>query len=342
MKKVFKLYANCIPVYGYTRSIIYDLQRNNFDFIPNGLYKIIREFEGKSIDNVKMNYEQNDHQTIDEYFKFLEQKEYIFNCDESEIAFFPPLDNNWYSSSIVLNAVIDISKMDINQIDYIFQNLEELGCKYYLLKIKISKSLEFWMQLQSISQKYRIFNIEIYSEYYESYQSDVFFDFVKQFVLLDKFVFFNSPIFLSKDLSHQKVYFSHENFKENQIRISATNFNIELSYFIESLNFNPYFNQKIYINSDGDIFNMINTNICVGNVFSAEIRSIVISENFQELWNSRKDETLICKDCEFRYMCHDQRIPIRKGNEWIHIEECPYNPYIGKWEDEIGYSSLKL
>lgn len=342
MKEVFKLFANCIPVYGHTRSIIYDLQRNNYEFIPNGLYEILQMFDGKSIDDVKKNFEFHDYLTIDEYFKFLEQKEYIFYCDESEVTFFPSLDNNWYSSSIVLNAIIDISKMDINQIDYIFKNLENLGCKYYLLKIQIYKSIDFWIQFQSISHKYRIFNIEIYSEYYDSYQSDFFFDFVNKFVLLNKFVLFNAPSFLSKDLSHQKVFFFHENFKENQIEISDTNFNIELSYFIESLNFNSYFNQKIYINSDGYICNMINTNIILGNIFSDAIRSIVISEKFQKLWNSKKDATLICKDCEFRYMCHDSRIPIAKGDEWIHTEECPYNPYIGKWNHEIGYSSVKI
>ena len=45
----FKLFANCIPVKGINRSTICDLQRGNYDFIPNDLYEILKFQEGKTI-----------------------------------------------------------------------------------------------------------------------------------------------------------------------------------------------------------------------------------------------------------------------------------------------------
>ena len=37
----FKIHANCFIVKGYTRSIIYDLQRKEFSFLPNDLEDIL-------------------------------------------------------------------------------------------------------------------------------------------------------------------------------------------------------------------------------------------------------------------------------------------------------------
>ena len=40
-------------------------------------------------------------------------------------------------------------------------------------------------------------------------------------------------------------------------------------------------------------------------------------------------------------MCSDKRMPIvRKGTEVYFLEECNYNPYIAKWNNEVGYKTL--
>ena len=41
----FKLFASCIPVKGFIRSMIYDLHRFNFELIPNSLYKILTKYK---------------------------------------------------------------------------------------------------------------------------------------------------------------------------------------------------------------------------------------------------------------------------------------------------------
>ena len=53
MSTYFNLFANCIPVRGYKRSIICDLQLNRFIYIPNEIFAILHENKAKEI-----NYQQ--------------------------------------------------------------------------------------------------------------------------------------------------------------------------------------------------------------------------------------------------------------------------------------------
>ena len=73
-----------------------------------------------------------------------------------------------------------------------------------------------------------------------------------------------------------------------------------------------------------------------------KILKFIDFSNTQKLWNASKDKIDICKDCEYRYMCYDPRVPIeRKDGSWYYETECSYNPYIAKWSNEKGYKNLK-
>lgn len=51
------------------------------------------------------------------------------------------------------------------------------------------------------------------------------------------------------------------------------------------------------------------------------------------LWNITKDQIEVCKNCEFRYICPDNRIPLkRKENDYYHQTDCNYDPYKNKWK----------
>ena len=72
-----------------------------------------------------------------------------------------------------------------------------------------------------------------------------------------------------------------------------------------------------------------------------ELRSTIETKEFQHYWNVKKDDSSVCSDCEFRYACMDRRIPEpRLVLGWFHATECPYNPYICKWQGEEGYRTL--
>jgi hypothetical protein len=61
-----------------------------------------------------------------------------------------------------------------------------------------------------------------------------------------------------------------------------------------------------------------------------------------KLWAVKKDLIENCRECEFRQVCVDDRIPEQSINGyWKYDSECNYNPYIAKWKDEDGYISVE-
>jgi SPASM domain peptide maturase of grasp-with-spasm system len=123
---------------------------------------------------------------------------------------------------------------------------------------------------------------------------------------------------------------------------SSSHFNVSVQLYTEAQNHNSYFNRKIAIDTNGNIKNCSASENIHGNVKTDKIDSIIESSAFQKLWFVKKDEIEICKDCEFRYMCIDSRIPIKnQEGVWYHEKECNYNPYIAKWKSELGYITIK-
>lgn len=67
----------------------------------------------------------------------------------------------------------------------------------------------------------------------------------------------------------------------------------------------------------------------------------ILNTEFSDFWSANKDSIDVCKNCEYRYMCVDNRIPIlRNSGSWYFNEECDYNPFISKWKGEKGYKNL--
>jgi hypothetical protein len=123
---------------------------------------------------------------------------------------------------------------------------------------------------------------------------------------------------------------------------SPSNFSISKKNYIESLKYNTYLYGKLYVNSHGDVFNSPCSDRLITNIrkddFSESIREFFYQSSEIKLSNDFCD---VCKDCEYRNVCVSARIPVMRGNREGYFEgECNYNPYIGKWDWEIGYSSL--
>ncbi|WP_431165869.1 hypothetical protein [Tenacibaculum halocynthiae] len=134
--------------------------------------------------------------------------------------------------------------------------------------------------------------------------------------------------------------------KDNRpfVHRDSVDFNYQL--FVESHFHHNYFNKKIYIGNKGEIKNTpesvdVFANLTDLNLIQ-KLNGIISSNKFQKLWNVHKGICDVCKDCEFKYMCVDNRVPEQRNEkEWFHSTECNYNPYIGKWKEEKEYVSLK-
>lgn len=101
--------------------------------------------------------------------------------------------------------------------------------------------------------------------------------------------------------------------------------------------YNSCWNGKIAITSTGDIIPCIFArDDIVGNIKKDSMKSI--TDNILKKWCITKDDIDVCKDCEYRYCCHDCRPLARgiNGNINSKYPRCCYNPYKRKMEKDQG------
>ncbi len=79
-----------------------------------------------------------------------------------------------------------------------------------------------------------------------------------------------------------------------------------------------------------------------GNINDVDLKEVVDSKEFQKLWQIKKDNIKVCKDCEFRHMCMDCRAFRKDENDlYSQSAKCNYNPYIAKWKGQDGYITVE-
>jgi len=100
---------------------------------------------------------------------------------------------------------------------------------------------------------------------------------------------------------------------------------------------NHYWNDcwagKIAITADGGIMPCIFARKHVVSNVEKGLDEAVRNEKLQRLWKITKDQVEGCRNCEYRYACHDCR-PLAEdttGNLYAKSPRCTYNPLIGKW-----------
>lgn len=111
--------------------------------------------------------------------------------------------------------------------------------------------------------------------------------------------------------------------------------------FTRSKHCNACLAGKIAVTASGDVIPCIfaRSMIC-GNILQTPLQAIINGEALRNCWLSTRDCVEKCKDCEYRYCCHDCR-PLAQSSDpsrnWLAPSPgCSYNPYIGKWEDSTN------
>lgn len=114
--------------------------------------------------------------------------------------------------------------------------------------------------------------------------------------------------------------------------------------FLETLFINNFFHKKLLVNENGEIRTGDFPDKTIGFIGQTGIDSIeqiILKTTNKGLGTIKKDQISVCKDCEFRYICVDNRTPItRSKNDYFFESECSYNPYIAKWSHDEGYLTL--
>ena len=100
---------------------------------------------------------------------------------------------------------------------------------------------------------------------------------------------------------------------------------------------------KITVTEFGDVLPCIfSRDNVVGNVLTApNLESVMRGPVLTRIWHSTKDGVVVCRDCEYRYVCFDCR-PLSEGaaaGNASYLDapypRCTYNPYTGEWKQGL-------
>ena len=128
------------------------------------------------------------------------------------------------------------------------------------------------------------------------------------------------------------------------LRIRAEpDFSTNLVQFKKSLYWNSCWAGKLAITSNGKVIPCIFARqIILGSVKTKSIVEILHSDLLISYWRLSKDKINICKDCEYRYACHDCRPLVMASGHGIFDKTpfCTYDPYTGKWQDDVSLQDI--
>lgn len=340
--QVWMLFACCVPVKGSRRSLIYDLQRGRYYFIPNAFYTLIAEYEGKPLEVAKAAYGHEHDAVIDEYIAFLFQNELAFYTDTP--ADFPKIATAWKSPYHITNAIIDSDAGSEHPYGNIVEQLSTLGCAALQCRFYNTVAMDQLLEILAATQSSRLRSVELIFPYDPAITEEVLAALFKAQPRLNTVVLHSAP-----EMSRQ--YNVEQNgtviYLTTQIDsaahcgfISAAHFRTNIEHFTESQLHNSCLNRKVGIDAAGTIKNCPSSARGFGNIRDTLISTAIAQSAFTQSWNISKDQVAVCRDCEFRYMCVDCRVFV-SGDEYSKPSRCSYDPYTATWANEADNPQRK-
>lgn len=332
----FKLFANCIPVDGASRSTICDLQRGEIHIIPNDLYLILQELEIKSIEKIKEIYGEDNIFVICEYIDFLIEKELGFICDEDEVELFPKLDIHFEAHSEVMNAIIDVDQYE-QPFEKIIAELSYLRCSYLEIRCFSIVSMNFLNNIMKLLEGSPIKGVIFFVMYSPQLTEQEIATFCGNYLRVKSVTVHSTPfLYISScnSIDNKNIIFISEIIKDERHCgfINPKYFSINIETFSESQKHNTCLNNKLSIDKNGYIRNCPASKNNFGHIESNFLIDVIRNSVFTSSWHINKNEIDICKICEFRHVCTDCRALIKDENNFLSKPiNCTYDPYKAIW-----------
>jgi SPASM domain peptide maturase of grasp-with-spasm system len=256
--KIPQLFANCILVRGATRSLICDVQRLTFHFIPDALSTILTKQKGKPIDAIKLYFKNEYDAFIDEYFDFLVKQELVFFTNTPSN--YPKLDLKWEEPFLITNAIIDTDNISDFDIPSVFTELDAIFCKNVQIRCFTQKGIEYFDTLLTHLSSKRITNIEILTHFDDSFTEVALEELCQKHKRLSILTLYASAE--NKQIQFRTNTFGHVFFTQQMIdskqhcgAILSEYFTINIKTFTEAQKHNTCLNRKISIDTEGYIRN---------------------------------------------------------------------------------------
>ena len=340
---VFQLFACCIPVRGARRSLLCDLQRQSFQFIPNGLYEILTEHAGRTIDEIKAAYDHEYDEEIDEYFEFLLQHEFGFWCTDPER--FPLLDLAWEAPERITNAIVDVDARSDHDYAKILGELDDLGCKALEVRCFHGPPLAELRPILEAARYGRLRSIDLLVGFHPELTPEALATLATEHQRISSVVIHSAPESRRPPSSSTGVLFEYRTEVIGSPsccgRIHPGYFVIEIETFAEGQRHNTCLTRTISVDARGEIRNCPSLPRSFGNVRETSLHAALAHRDFAALWSINKDQIDVCKDCELRYVCTDCRAYIQDERDlYSKPSKCTYDPYTAEWLSSADWPAL--
>lgn len=334
----FKLFANCIAVKGANRSLIVDLQKNQTHLIPNDMYEVLIKSAKTEINQLYVEYGEDNKDVIKDYFENLEELELGFFCKENELEYFPNMNLEFHSPFVISNSIFE-EVYDIQVYKKLLSQLEKLGCEY--LEVVLYNEIEN-SNLQSILDLFQsssVKHIGLIIKYDSTKDENFIKSLTSTKLRLSKIILHSSTE--EKLLEFKSFNLTYVSYIKKELSsfdfcgvVNQGYFSTKMLHFTESQNHNTCLNRKISIDREGNIKNCPTMKDNFGNINDTTLEDALNKVNFKKYWNINKDQIEVCKDCEFRHICTDCRAYTEDSeDQYSKPLKCGYSPYTNKWEE---------
>jgi len=344
MGKYFYFYSCCVPIFGANRSIICDLQRDKYYFIPNALFYILsKELSEKNkiflnIKEIINKYSVSHKDIITEYFDYLDSEELGFYSDEINENIKPINFNKVFIPRPITNIIIDIEK-NTSYVKILSYQVQNLNCESAEIRLFSHFDLKNIGEIINLLQGSSIRSIYLFVPYSEDLTTKKLLKLHYNFPRLKRIVVFSSDQYNTYDEFEFELIFTTEKVGYKSCGVINDSYFISgTNSFSEALKHNSCLHKKIAIDKEGNIKNCPSMVQSFGNITETTLQKALEDPDFKKYWNISKDKIEVCKDCEFRYICTD----CRAYTERTHFDEntdlskplkCGYDPYTNQWTD---------
>lgn len=337
-RRYFTLFACCKLVKGAKRSIICDLQRNDFIFVPNFFFDLLQKDENE-IDLTQLPEHIWESTTPDDFENLITScvnKEYAFFTDDPSS--FPSLSLKDLSNIRISNAIVDIDEKCAINFPFLAKELTFLGCSTMLLRFHFPIEYGHITDLLKPFLNSTIRSIELHIPY--SSQIDTKEKIIELAYSNNRIkgIIVHSTGSINQVIEEKKfeVMYTEEILTMENCcgKVSPYYFRSNPTFFFESQKNNSCLNKKISIDVNGHVKNCPSMKEGFGK-YSEEnnLMTIIEKNNFTKIWSITKDMVEVCKDCEFRYICTDCRAITKEDSLYSKPKSCSYNPYEAVWEN---------
>jgi SPASM domain peptide maturase of grasp-with-spasm system len=339
---VFRLFACCVPVRGARRSLICDLGRQTYRFIPNGLYEIVTAHRDKSLGAIKEHYGHRHDAEIDRYFAVLVDEELGFWCDEPEA--FPPLDLTWQSPERITNAILDVDGGSTHDYGSILSQLDDLGCKALQVRCFAPLAPAEIERLLAAAAIGRLRSIELLLAHRSDLTDELLAELCRRHPRLLRVTVHSAPAESRQELAGTSAVIERRREAIDSPAccgcVHPSWFAPNLGAFLEAQRHNSCLNRKLAVDARGEIRNCPSLGRSFGNAREVSLHSAVAQRDFAALWEINKDQIEVCRDCEFRYICTDCRAYLSRPDDlYSKPAKCGYDPYTAQWSFTAGQES---